>query len=110
MPETNIEPFTTSAVETARYLKASTGLSSRVIAYTLGMTARSFSALLVGQVDSVPVEEWNVKARKVYETFKMREPVESLGQGSYYADLRPKRRDGLPIVAVEKIKANKKAV
>ncbi len=92
-----IEPFTTSASATARYLAANTGLSHRCLSRYLGMTPRMFSNLLSGRADGVPVPEWNRAAVAVNEAYKMQNPAEELAPGMYFADLRPKRRDGRPI-------------
>lgn len=95
--EKQVEPFTTSASVTARYLAANTGLSHRLLSRYLGMTPRMFSNLLSGRADGVPVPEWNEAAVAVNEAYKMQNPAEELAPGMYYADLRPKRRDGRPI-------------
>ncbi len=95
--EKEIEPFSTSASTTARYLAANTGLSHRCLARYLAMTPRMFSNLVSGRADGSPIPEWNEAAVAVNEAYKMQNPAEELAPGMYYADLRPKRRDGRPI-------------
>ena len=96
--EKEIEPFTNSASVTARYLAANTGLSHRCLARYLAMTPRMFSNLVSGRADGSPIPEWNEAAVAVNEAYKMQNPAEELAPGMYYADLRPKRRDGRPVV------------
>lgn len=95
-------PFEDDAGVTARYLQAATGLSSGMLASSLKMSPRDFGRLLKGSGPLARASaDFNRYARAVYETFAMETKPEALG-GAFYADTRPRRRDGTPIIAVGK--------
>ena len=64
---------------------------SRIARY-LGMTPRMFSNLISGRADGNP----DRKERRCGKHSKCR--IRRNAPGMYYADMRPKRRDGRPMV------------
>lgn len=97
-----LKQFESSAIQTARFLKASTGLSSAVLSSMFKMTERNFGRLLKSTVDSVPSGDFLEISKAIYKTFKMETETEILNGNIFYSDIRPIRRNGSAIVAVEK--------
>lgn len=86
--------------EMFRAVKAWTDLSTGNIAEMFLVSRATVSRFLSGSAGaSMPSDELRIKALNVCMTFALREPVEEIGPNIFYADMRPRRRNGSRVIA-----------
>jgi len=89
-----------NTAEMFRAVKALTDLSTGNLAEMFLVSRSMVSRFLAGSSGaSMPPDELRIKALDVCMTFALREPVEEIGCNVFYADQRPRRRNGSRVIA-----------